>query len=96
MGERIIPPILKCPSTRGEEWPADSFKSYVSTDVKFITHDEISFTCPAGHTFTLRKAVQKGMFTPEEALRMIAKAQAELPGLKEDVKEARRWFRRKK
>jgi len=68
-----LPAILKCP--RGEEWPATSFKSYVHIDQKVQTHDTIDMTCPAGHKFTLKKAVEKGMFTQEQAFKIIASAQ---------------------
>lgn len=56
-----------CPS--GHTLPVDQFKSYVKLDVKDYD-DAIIFDCPGGkrgHTFTLRKAVAKGMFNTEEA-----------------------------
>ena len=93
--EGPLPAILKCPSSRGEEWPAESFKSYVSAKAKVITHEDITWLCPAGHTFTLKKAVEKGMFTPDEALKMIALAQKELPEAKRQVAKAVRTLRAK-
>ena len=77
--ESAVPATLKCP--RGEEWPATSFKSYVGFKEKVQSHDTITFGCPAGHTFTLKKAVEKGMFTQEQALKIIAAAQRTRDGL---------------
>jgi len=68
-----LPLTLKCP--RGEEWPATSFKSYVHIKEKVQSHDTITFECPAGHTFSLKKAVGKGIFTQEQAFKIIAQAQ---------------------
>ena len=68
-----LPLTLKCP--RGEEWPATSFKSYVHIKEKVQSHDTITFECPAGHKFSLKKAVEKGMFNQEQALKIIASAQ---------------------
>ncbi len=68
-----LPLTLKCP--RGEEWPAMSFKSCVHIKEKVQSHDTITFECPAGHTFSLKKAVEKGMFNQEQALKIIAGAQ---------------------
>ncbi|KKL07303.1 hypothetical protein LCGC14_2587360 [marine sediment metagenome] len=85
--------IRQCP--RGEEWPLTSFTSYVNTKVKFQTHDTITFSCPAGHTFTLMKAVEKKVFTPDEALKMIAYADQHMPEKLRDVKQALREFHKK-
>ena len=59
-----------CPS--GHTLPVDQFRSYVELGVKDYD-DAITFTCPGGkrgHTFTLRKAVAKGMFNTEEAAKI--------------------------
>ena len=68
-----VPLTLKCP--RGEEWPASGFKSFVNIKEE-MTYDAITFTCPAGHTFTLKRAVKTGMFTEEEAQKILKAAQA--------------------
>lgn len=91
---RIQPPaISKCPSTKGEEWPTESYKSYISAGAKVITHEDITFTCPAGHTFTLKKAVERGMFTPEEAFKMMALAQDSLPVLRKQCSDVTKQIR---
>ena len=86
--------IRQCP--RGEEWPLMSFKSYVNPKVKFQTHDTITFSCPADHTFTLKTAVEKKTFTPDEALKLIAYADQHLPEELREEKQARRKERLKK
>jgi len=83
-----LPVILKCP--RGEEWPATSFDCLVAKK-RVQTHETVTFFCPLGHTFTLKTAVEKGMFTPIQAIQMIAAAQRNLPAL---IKEGRRVMRR--
>ena len=72
-----LPATMKCPSRRGEEWPTSSFKAHFLIKEKVQTHNTITFECPAGHTFSLKKAVEKGMFTQEQALKIIAQAQAQ-------------------
>lgn len=86
-----VPVILRCP--RGEEWPAGTFKSTVDYKKKVQSHDTIHWLCPAGHEFDLRKAVEKGMFTPDQALRMIAAAQRELPELRKEARRAKRKWK---
>lgn len=83
-----IPVILRCP--RGDEWPAESFTTTMDFKAKVQTHETIRVICPAGHGFTLKKAVEKGMFTPDQALKIIAEAQRRLP---EARKKARRLTR---
>lgn len=59
-----------CPS--GHTLPLNQFHSYVKLDVKDYD-DAIIFDCPGGkrgHTFTLRKAISKGMFNTEEATKI--------------------------
>ena len=86
------PPLtLKCP--RGEEWPGTSFISTVALKENVQTHDTINWLCPAGHSFTLKRAVQTGMFTPEQALIMIAEAQRRLPEARKEAKRLLRSFR---
>lgn len=85
-----LPVILRCP--RGEEWPAESFKSTVEYEKKVQTHDTIHFLCPAGHVFTLRRAVEKGMFTPEQGLKLIASAQQRLPEARKEARRIKREY----
>ncbi|KKK96505.1 hypothetical protein LCGC14_2662070 [marine sediment metagenome] len=86
------PLTLRCPW--GEEWPGLSFKSLVALKEDIQTHDTITWLCPAGHSFTLKKAVKTGMFTPEQALTMIAEAQRRLPEARKEAKRLMREFRR--
>lgn len=83
-----LPLTRKCP--RGEEWPAESFKSLVDCDQRVQTHSTITFYCPAGHEFKLKRAVASGMFTPEEALKIIAYAQKQMPRMIREAKLAER------
>lgn len=82
------PAILRCP--RGEEWPSESFKSSLDYRGNVVTHDSIHIWCPAGHEFTLKKAVEKGMLTPEEGLKIIASAQKQLPELRKEAQRIKR------
>ena len=87
------PPLtLRCP--RGEEWPTTSFTQTIAYKEDIQTHDTILFYCPAGHDFTLKRAVKAGMFTPEQALTMIAEAQRRLPETRKEAKRLMREFRR--
>ena len=87
------PPLtLRCP--KGEEWPTTSFISTIAVKEDIQTHDTISWLCPAGHSFTLKRAVETGMFTPEQALTMIAEAQRRLPEARKEAKRLMREFRR--
>ena len=85
------PLTLRCPW--GEEWPGPSFISTVTLKEDIQTHDTINWLCPAGHSFTLKKAVKTGMFTPEQALTMIAEAQRCLPEARKEAKKLMRSFR---
>ena len=85
------PLTLRCPW--GEEWPGPSFISTVTLKEDIQTHDTINWLCPAGHSFTLKKAVKTGMFTPEQALTMIAEAQRRLPEARKEAKRLLRSFR---
>ena len=83
---------LRCP--RGEEWPATSFKSFVDSKVKVQTHETITFLCPAGHEFTLLRAVKSGMLMPDHALKVLAEAERQLPAAREEAKRSLREFKR--
>ena len=66
-----------CPS--GHRLPASAFHSYARTKPEFTGYDRVEFTCDGGkrgHSFTLTKAVQSGMFTTEEADKLVAAAEA--------------------
>lgn len=67
-----IPPTLRCP--RGDEWPVNLFVCLVDTRETIQGYDTITFLCPAGHKFTLRKAMKTKMFTPDQAQRIIKSA----------------------
>jgi hypothetical protein len=63
---------MRCP--RGEKWPTESFKSYIDSGAEVQTYETITFVCPAGHSFKLKRAVATKMFTAEQAQRIIAAA----------------------
>ena len=87
-----LPLTLRCP--RGEEWPATVFKSFTDIKGKVQTHETITFMCPAGHSFSLKKAVESKMFTPEQALMILAEAQRRLPKARKEVRRFRRESRK--
>ena len=65
-----LPLTLKCP-VGGEEWPATSYKSLTDLFPDELQYRNIHFSCPGGHGFTLRKAVNSGMFTKEQGEKML-------------------------
>lgn len=75
-----IPLTLKC-AEGGEEWPFLSYKSSVDANVEKVTPRNIHIWCPANHFFSLRKAMNTGMFTKEQANNMLASAQALVEGI---------------
>jgi len=77
--------IMRC--LMEEEWPSESFKSYVRTRDDPITEESVLFTCPAGHKFTLKQALVKGIFTEEDANKLISQAKK----LKEQCTGNRAW-----
>jgi len=87
-----LPLILKCP--RGEEWPSTSFKVLVESDKDIQTHQTIACVCPAGHSCSLLHAVEGKMFSPMQALRIIAQAQNELPKVRQKARIAKRRRRK--
>lgn len=89
------PTVMKC--VRGEEWPAESFKTLVSFKDKVITHDSITVVCPAGHEFSLTRGVKQGWITAEDALKILAAANKELPDLKKQARKiSAEWKKRPK
>lgn len=64
--------IMRC--VNGEEWPLESFKSFVQIRDSQITEESVIFSCPAGHDFTLKQALAKNIFTREEADKLINQA----------------------
>lgn len=61
-------PLFTCPS--GHKLTYDHFHSTVNMDVADPTLDDIMFSCDggkSGHSFTLKKAVNRGMFTADMA-----------------------------
>lgn len=91
----LLDMIVKCPK-KGEEWPITAYTSTVNVNVKVITHNDITWVCPTGHEFTLKRAVEKGMFTPNQALKMISHAQENLPAMKKEIRKTLREFRKKR
>lgn len=69
-----LPAILRCP-VGDEEWPATSFKAVVDATHEIQRPGTIHLSCPAGHSFTLAKAVRAKMFTRGQAKRLVAIAQ---------------------
>lgn len=67
----MVEMIMRC--IKGEEWPITSFKSFVNINILF-GEEAVNFLCPAGHTFTLKDALKKGMFSWEDANRILADA----------------------
>lgn len=67
---------------KGESWPTESFKSFVDAPGD-LTEDSVYFICPAGHKFTLTKALSKGIFTPEQSQKIMESARK----LKEEWKK---------
>lgn len=69
-----IPLAMRCP-VKGEEWPSESFKAFLAPNSKAQTCENIALVCPAGHKFTLARAVQKGMFTADQAKKIVTAAE---------------------
>lgn len=71
-----IPLTLKCP-VGGEEWPATSYKSWIDATSEVQRPGTIHIYCPAGHSFTLAKAMRgkEKMFTRKQATNLVANAQ---------------------
>jgi hypothetical protein len=80
---------MKCP-VGGEEWPAMSYKSLIDLYADKFQYRNIHFSCPAGHDFTLRKAVNSGMFTQEQGKRIFEIAKREVATFKTDFVSAGR------
>lgn len=67
-----VPLTLHC--VKGEEWPTTSFLSYIEALHNPLTEDSVVFTCPANHRFTLKQALKKGIFTPEQGEKLMTEA----------------------
>lgn len=59
---------------KGEEWPAESFKSFVDTDSQTISEESVIFLCPKNHKFNLKEALSKDIFSRGQAQKIMAKA----------------------
>jgi len=66
--------ILRCP-IGGEDWPITSYKSVVDATKEVQRLGTIHLWCPAGHCFTLSRALRGKMFTKQQAENILAYAQ---------------------
>lgn len=73
MEHQGLPLTFRC--VKGEEWPITSFTSTLDLKVEEPTEDSIVFSCPSYHTFTLRQALAKKIFTQEQGAKMLSFAQ---------------------
>jgi hypothetical protein len=78
-----LPLTLRCP-VGGEEWPAECYKSLIDLYAERFQYRNIHFHCPSNHDFTLRKAVNSGMFTEEQGKRIFEVAKQEVAKFKAD------------
>lgn len=82
-----LPLILKCP-IRGEEWPAETYKSscdiYASKGKQ--TARTIHFICPGNHAFSLGEAVRSGMFTQAQKKLIVMQAQSHWETLMKQIR----------
>lgn len=69
-----LPITTKCP-IGGEEWPFDSYKSTVDSTAGKLQYRHVHIWCPYPHDFSLRRAVNSGMFTKEQGERIFEAAQ---------------------
>lgn len=67
-----VPAIFSC--VKGDQWPTTSFQSFIEAAHNPLTEDSVVFICPAGHRFTLRQALKKGIFTQEQGKKLMAGA----------------------
>lgn len=85
---QILTPLVLC-CVRGEEWPTNLFEiGNIRARDGSITEKSIVLSCPAGHRFSLKQALKKGIFTLEQVQRLliaIEKANEPLP-ISEDEK----------
>ncbi len=62
---------LKC--IKGEEWPLESFRAVVDTNIPF-SEESVIFNCPKYHKFNLKEALSHGIFTSDQAEKIMAQA----------------------
>lgn len=72
---------------KGEVWPTQLFKSYLSGDGDPVTENSVHFICPAEHSFTLKQAVKAGIFSEEQSKRILATARETQERRKEEIKK---------
>jgi len=79
--------IMRC--IKGEEWPVANFQSFVNTDLKSFSEENVIFHCPKGHKFTLKEALLKGILTKEWAEKIMVAAKKLYNDYKTDLKTHR-------
>lgn len=78
---------------KGEEWPTTSFDCVVSFAENLTIENAVTFSCPVGHTFSLRQALRKKIFTEQQVWDILARAQQQIAeGRKKYAqREKERW-----
>ena len=80
-----LPLIMQC--IRGDEWPIVSFTITPDLEGDVVTEDSITINCPAGHSYTLRQALQRKLHSRRVADELLEMTREIFPKLKAEHKE---------